>query len=67
MLMLTICMALISLSNVWDYNTGADIFIPEGLSPLQNLKYEPITAVISTLLATMLLGINMNIVKYYSR
>ena len=66
MIMLTICMALISLSNVFD-SPKDEILIPLNLTNFEKILYEPITPVVFALLATMLMGINMNIVKYYSR
>ena len=66
MALLTLCMAFISLSNIYDQPTLIE-FPPENATWLEEIKYRPITPVILAFLATMLLGINMNIVKYYDR
>lgn len=64
MALLTACMACISLSNVLDQSTA--ILEPSLLdNEIEKLKFHPVTPVMLALAATLLLGINMNIVKYY--
>ena len=66
MAMLFLCMTFISLSNFVDKDTL--LFQPPPDSTLgQTLLYRPITSVLSALLATILLGINMNVVKYFDK
>jgi hypothetical protein len=66
MVFLTLCMTMISLSNVLDDDTRT-IAPPIDATYFDQLSYRPITPVILALLATLLMGINMNIAKYYDR
>lgn len=66
MVFLTLCMAMISLSNVLDDDTRT-IKPPVDATFIEQLGYRPIFPVILALLATLLMGINMNIAKYYDK
>ena len=66
MVMLSLCMALISLSNIYDKDTRVQQ-PPPNASELEILTYNPSFPVCLALVATFLLGINMNLVKYYDR
>jgi drug/metabolite transporter (DMT)-like permease len=66
MALLTICMGLISLSNVLDISTTT-LIPPENATYIELLKYHPVTPVTLALIATLLIAINMNIVKYYDK
>ena len=65
MTLLTACMASISLSNAIRVEVSIDIIPDVDELSLETLEYKPITPVLLALLATLFLGINMNIVKYY--
>ncbi len=66
MVFLTLCMTMISLSNVLDDDTRT-VVPPIDATYFELLSYRPITPVILALLATLLMGVNMNIAKYYDR
>jgi len=66
MTLLTICMGLISLSNILDRST-IRMIPPANATQIELMKYHPVTPVLLALLATLLIAINMNIVKYYDK
>lgn len=59
-------MAFISLSNVLD-NSTTTLHPPPDSTSFEALKYHPVTPVTLALFATLLIAINMNIVKYYDK
>eukprot|EP00347_Sterkiella_histriomuscorum_P013462 403364621 len=66
MTLLTICMGCISLSNILDESTTQ--LIPQAdETEIEMWKYHPVTPVLFALIATLLIAINMNIVKYYDK
>lgn len=59
-------MALVSLSNVFDKDTRI-LNPPPTATEFEALAYNPVTPVTLAFFATLLLGLNMNIVKYFDK
>lgn len=60
-------MILISLSNIVGVDTRVTLLIPEHVEGIEELKYTPVTPVVLAFYATLLLGLNMNVVKYFDK
>lgn len=67
MTLLTACMASISLSDLVRVESASTLIANVDELTFDTLKYKPITPVLLALVATLFLGINMNIVKYYDK
>lgn len=65
--MLTLCMTLISLSNLFGADTRVTLSPIDTMEGIEALMYAPVTPVIIAFFATLLLGLNMNIVKYFDK
>lgn len=65
--LLTMCMTLISLSDLIGVDTRVTLPVPENAEGIESLMYKPVTPVVLAFFATLLLGLNMNIVKYFDK